>query len=882
MNEQHARTLLTAVAMAAMLVLAPVAGTVAVSGPAAAASFSADEADASIESGNTFWQGQSLWLEADTLAGLEAGDTLQIRKVNADEQLTGLMTEFVLEENGTAVIETASLNASDYVVTTGTDGVVEFNATGHAVSVASTTDEGAVESAAWEIAGQTLSARFEEDDLPVRTGQTARIRIDSNRGEYTLNVSSPDLDEDDLETVFGQPGDQADAFDEASLGNDDGVIQLENATASSTLVANFTELEETGELSFEFDVAETTADGTAGLTVSDRDVTLGFDQDVYKDQVGDEVPISLALEDADRAWLFVGGEEVNYLERLELVDADDDGRVTVELNAFEVGREAFDQARPDHASTVGADAAYSVREGDRIASITRFNDTGSAIEVAPVLTTPLEADSYLLSLSSSPAIVTTGEDAGAVSDERAVATLALTEREGSVMQSRVAPGGDADLDGAEFRALMERSTPSRTVAIGAGADRVLLRVHASGVYGYLAEEEISALVAGGQPNHGLNLTVRQVHEDINEAPDELDLTGDGVGLQTDPANETFTVVLDMSDVELRDGGDLEDGETYQAVFQIGVIDNDVGVDYDGADEIQENPYVPADEERVATAEFTVVEADAEVRGLSDGTLRVSQVDNVTIRGSTTVAPHQTVTVTAKTEDDHLLLRRDEATVRPDGTWAASFEFADVPVGTTFTASVGIDAAQLGSAVDGRVLEEPRARLAFLDQESPGAVVEVQSVTLSRGGFIVLHRGSASGPVVGVSELLGSGTHEAVRIVLDEPVEGSTTLVAVPHRDENADNRYHPETDEAYVDNGSIVTDMAVITYAEAATPTATVSDEPTPIVVTKTVQVESPTPQVVTETVVVTTTATPGQPGFGAFVALLALLGGGWLVARRR
>ena len=78
---------------------------------------------------------------------------------------------------------------------------------------------------------------------------------------------------------------------------------------------------------------------------------------------------------------------------------------------------------------------------------------------------------------------------------------------------------------------------------------------------------------------------------------------------------------------------------------------------------------------------------------------------------------------------------------------------------------------------------------FSDQSSSGPIVRMQSATLSRGGFLAVHRGPANGPVIGPSEDLTPGSHEPLGIAIEEPIEGTTRLVAVPYRDANPNNRF---------------------------------------------------------------------------------------------
>jgi hypothetical protein len=126
---------------------------------------------------------------------------------------------------------------------------------------------------------------------------------------------------------------------------------------------------------------------------------------------------------------------------------------------------------------------------------------------------------------------------------------------------------------------------------------------------------------------------------------------------------------------------------------------------------------------------------------------------------------------------------------------------------------------------------PTASVVFNNQSVSGTTVVVESVTMSEGGFVAIHNaslleGNALGSVVGVSEYLSAGTHENVEITLfdvpgqnfaeDMMLEGSQTLIAMPHLDTNENEVYdfitsNATEDDPYVANGSAVVDSAFIT-----------------------------------------------------------------------
>lgn len=131
---------------------------------------------------------------------------------------------------------------------------------------------------------------------------------------------------------------------------------------------------------------------------------------------------------------------------------------------------------------------------------------------------------------------------------------------------------------------------------------------------------------------------------------------------------------------------------------------------------------------------------------------------------------------------------------------------------------------------------PVAEVEFRDQETDGSTVVVESVTLSDGGYVVVHderltAGETVESVVGVSGYLEPGTYENLEIELfdvpgvsfgdDDRLTGETNLIAMPHLDTDGDEQFDfvtddGETDRPYRDLNPIedddppVTDQALV------------------------------------------------------------------------
>lgn len=144
-----------------------------------------------------------------------------------------------------------------------------------------------------------------------------------------------------------------------------------------------------------------------------------------------------------------------------------------------------------------------------------------------------------------------------------------------------------------------------------------------------------------------------------------------------------------------------------------------------------------------------------------------------------------------------------------------------------------------------------ASVAFRNQTSNGSTITVENVTLSEGGFVVIHdseyvenRAPPDSSVIAASEPLDAGTHRNVTIDISNAPPGnyaglnrsrlnaSQPLAATVYRDTNANQRFDyvrsfGENDTAYTNDGRPVSDDAGISVpsAEEERQTASVSFE---------------------------------------------------------
>ncbi|NUC74891.1 hypothetical protein HTZ84_21745 [Haloterrigena sp. SYSU A558-1] len=147
--------------------------------------------------------------------------------------------------------------------------------------------------------------------------------------------------------------------------------------------------------------------------------------------------------------------------------------------------------------------------------------------------------------------------------------------------------------------------------------------------------------------------------------------------------------------------------------------------------------------------------------------------------------------------------------------------------------------QSDELIDEDVDSEQDAYVNFSDQATEGETVVVDNVTMASGGFVVIHDSSllAGGEnvftsVIGTSAYLEAGTHENVEVTLDEPLAEDETLIAMPHRDTNANETYDFVETQGAADAPYLtaeddpVTDQAVVTVGEPAAEEPNETEEP--------------------------------------------------------
>jgi len=209
----------------------------------------------------------------------------------------------------------------------------------------------------------------------------------------------------------------------------------------------------------------------------------------------------------------------------------------------------------------------------------------------------------------------------------------------------------------------------------------------------------------------------------------------------------------------------------------------------------------------------------------------------------------------------------------------------------FVTSEGAEDGPYATAAGDPVVDTARssvtAQVTFTGAEDVEDTVTVDSVTLLEGGFVTLHDstlldGTVLDSVRGSSEYLGPGTHENVEITLEEPLEDDDTVFAMAHRDSNGNQAYDFVADEGAADGPYVAAGAPVMGAAELTVESDMDGSDDMDTETPEDGMDDSDDMDDGTETESMDDSSDDEAPGFGAVVALIALLAAAMLAVRRQ
>jgi len=648
------------------MVFSVFAGTVAISGSAAAQVANAEGEP--LNSGSTYYAGQDVAVDVSNLA---ANEEYRVREVNDDNEPATLRRTPTVSGGSFDFELDGDLSEGDFVIVNESGFVVPVD--DGTATTPQNSDSSNTTAADFEVVTQDLTAEFEDASVGNDGGDTTvEYEITSDvRNDYVVNISADGLDAEDLVSIF-----EDDATVEI-VDEDDDIVQINQtgeSTAEGTYQLDFNDIN-SDTYSFEANVTDAEASDVDDIEVTDTgDASADFGDNVYQDQRGDVVNITIEMSNDDEATLQVGNVDENgYTIIADVTDDDEDGVAYVEFNSFTAGNTSATTLTAGDDDTelnnIRNDSANDSYNGNRV-------PTGSDI---------LDAGDYDM-------FVQAGTPGGNITDSSdARATLSLNEASVDNLQTWTAPS-DSDLFSADVEdipayAQAGNLTQSDVVAEG---DTLVVQVDASGLEGALengdATELYNASSASGQI---FNLTFEG--DDVPNSPDEsaniADLSTDEYSVLYDGANDAHYVVIESS--ALVNAGDLtyEDGDTYTANFTVYDSDSDL-----------------VDDDVSVTQDFDVEDPEAELDTNADDEIVLQAATGQEVTGETNLAPgtEMELSLDSDASGDPFVVR-PEATVQQDGTFTGVADLSENDAGSEFTASI-TDPSDLGDDYDGRLVE----------------------------------------------------------------------------------------------------------------------------------------------------------------------------------
>lgn len=395
------------------------------------------------------------------------------------------------------------------------------------------------------------------------------------------------------------------------------------------------------------------------------------------------VPDSTAVTNVTLSVVSPGMASVEFTDPLSSAATGDEARLDLDLDATEtatvrIGSEELNYVArvvvADESGDGSATLAFNTARAGSGAEAFRGLD-GAAVRSVEEETTiepgdPIEPHEYPLEVAP-----------GGLDEPSDVGTLYLSAGWVDGATTAAVPAG-SDIDAETLANTSERSE----VAAG---DIAVVKVDASGVFGYLlADGKLDSA-------HDLSMGVEQQKPSLNRDPITFNESSDAVTTVADPDQEYVLFALDTEAMLAEET--IAPGQEYDVSFTVG----------------ENNSYVA---DRPATANATV--ELVRPQGVLAEPVVVEPGANQTIRGETTLAPGTELLVVAESRDTVPFVKRSSSTVQSDGSFAATFDFSDVPPGSTYRVSV----EALDLDVDGEVVES------IADLETTPTVPELPTET----------------------------------------------------------------------------------------------------------------------------------------------------------
>lgn len=527
------------------------------------------------------------------------------------------------------------------------------------------------------------------DTADLEPGQNHDITSGSDTAGFKVNNLSFDVemegtnvtDEDDIvaEVTALRGGTAA----SATLSNSEG----------ETVDSLVKDLESTEAVEFDFGSRSTdgapytvtVTDNQTGITATSEEISVSESQEgnvhlnksVVAEERGDVVSITYDLSNTDEGYIVIGDKsETNYAISGQITDDDGDGKVTVQFNSYLAGVPNSGNA------SIAASDVLSATADDEISDVSEsgtFKRSDLTVET-------LDAGNYMMN-------ATTGTSQSTSPDS--VGTLQLEDRSTEGMQSWVAPrdadlaDGDADI----YDRIGTNLTQAEEIADG---DIVVHRITAAGVEGPLeyrqdvkgASDTTAAFLQATGNEGTFHFWANRTNVGANADGVPLQLNSTNVVVVDDPDNNTYFVAVELANTDYRSGTPVHDGESDEIAADFSVTDS-TGL---------------ADDEDSVEDTYEITDREATL-SMTDGLVTTQAAAGQPVTGTTTVAPGSEISVGLESDSDaDPFISRPDAAVTQNGTFTATADMSEYSAGTNFTAAVrDVNGDSFGADEDGRIV-----------------------------------------------------------------------------------------------------------------------------------------------------------------------------------
>ena len=337
--------------------------------------------------GTAFYQGQEIDV---TLAG-EAGSSVQLRNVQsfgAEDGNTQLSQQLTVNDNDVVSIDTEDLSSGDYFLT----GVSSLPSTAEILNRSEDT---------FSVNEQSLTAEFDVDD---RTNdgvnsEDTDFEFDSNRGSYPITVhANGDLDTEELVDIFVENDDRLQLaytredddgetdYDEIGIVRDAGAVSVQSdlADAGITDADDYTvdfDGIDAGNYEFTFVGTDSTATATDSIEVTEANEAVDFVGGVDQSAAGDIAEFNFTIEDTDDTFLQFGDEESDFVDVMYVEVDDEDEPVNIEINTRLLGTDAPLNAvyDTDNTDTFESEVHGGISADNKPDGVPLYDNDGSAL-----------------------------------------------------------------------------------------------------------------------------------------------------------------------------------------------------------------------------------------------------------------------------------------------------------------------------------------------------------------------------------------------------------------------------------------------------------------------------------------------------------------------